>query len=584
MRAVHLRVIAGVLLLGVTVVRGDAPPTARPADTAQAASATPPQAVGVGQTEVSPVVTVTPSALPDVPVVVGGRELFRLSTYVGSFSPADRAAAITGRIERLARDPMLRGFEVTVQPTDDGAAILCEGAILMVVTGADASVRGVSPVELAGTWARAITVAIREGHVPYNLRSLALGAGGALLATLILVLILKVLARVLPRASTRVDSWRGRHIPSLRIQKLEILSADRIADLLLVLVRLVRAAVVILCLYAYFPLVLGLFPWTKGLSHTLFGYLLTPLQAAGQAAVAFLPDLFFLVVIGVLTHYGLRGIRFVFREIGKGSIIIPGLGADVAEQTYKIVRFLILVFALIVAFPYLPGSDSKAFQGVSLFLGVLFSLGSSSAIANIVAGVILTYTGAFRLGDRVKIADTVGDVIEKTLLVTRVRTIKNVEITIPNGMVLSSHIVNYSAAARQTGLILHTTVTIGYDAPWRQVHDLLTAGGAPHRGDPRRTGAIRAAALAGRLLPELRAQRVHERPVEHGADLLGAAREHPGLLQRGGRGDHVARLPSGPRRQPGDGPGQLPAAHLPGPFVPCRTGAGTDRRYAGHRQ
>lgn len=143
--------------------------------------------------------------------------------------------------------------------------------------------------------------------------------------------------------------------------------------------------------------------------------------------------------------------------------------------TYRIVRVLIVAFTIVVAFPYLPGSKSPAFQGISIFFGLLLSLGSSSAIANVVAGTVLTYTRAFQLGDRVKIGDTTGDIIEKTLLVTRVRTIKNVDIAIPNGMVLGSHILNFSSAAKQEGLILHTSVTIGYDAPWRKIHELLIA-------------------------------------------------------------------------------------------------------------
>jgi small-conductance mechanosensitive channel len=143
--------------------------------------------------------------------------------------------------------------------------------------------------------------------------------------------------------------------------------------------------------------------------------------------------------------------------------------------TYKIVRVLIVVFTLIVAFPYLPGSKSPAFQGVSIFFGLLLSLGSSSAISNVVAGTVLTYTRAFQLGDRVKIGETTGDIVEKTLLVTRVRTIKNVDIAVPNAMVLSSHIVNFSSMAKQNGLILHTSVTIGYDAPWRKIHELLVS-------------------------------------------------------------------------------------------------------------
>jgi small-conductance mechanosensitive channel len=134
-----------------------------------------------------------------------------------------------------------------------------------------------------------------------------------------------------------------------------------------------------------------------------------------------------------------------------------------------------LALAAVIVFPYLPGSDSPAFQGISIFIGVLLSLGSTSAVSNIVAGVVLTYMIPFRPGDRVKIADTTGDIVEQNLLVVRVRTTKNVEITIPNSTVLGNHIVNYSRNAEGQGVVLHSTVTIGYDAPWRTVHELLVS-------------------------------------------------------------------------------------------------------------
>jgi small-conductance mechanosensitive channel len=137
------------------------------------------------------------------------------------------------------------------------------------------------------------------------------------------------------------------------------------------------------------------------------------------------------------------------------------------------VSFLITIAAVVVIFPYIPGSDSAAFQGISVFLGLLFTLSSTAAVTNIVAGIIQTYTGAFRVGDLVKIGDVTGLVIEKRLLTTRVRTFKNEEASIPNGSVLNTNIINYTTLAKEDGLILHTTVTIGYDVPWQQVQDLL---------------------------------------------------------------------------------------------------------------
>ena len=132
-----------------------------------------------------------------------------------------------------------------------------------------------------------------------------------------------------------------------------------------------------------------------------------------------------------------------------------------------------MAFAAVLAFPYVPGSNSLAFKGISVFLGVLFSLGSSSAVANVVSGYTLIYRRIFKVGDRVKIADFVGDVVATRLQVVHLRTIKNEEITVPSSLIVNSHVINYSAMAKEKGLILHTKVTIGYDAPWRQVEALL---------------------------------------------------------------------------------------------------------------
>ena len=200
---------------------------------------------------------------------------------------------------------------------------------------------------------------------------------------------------------------------------------------------------------------------------------MAPIYAVAGAIIGFIPNLFFIVVIVIITRYILRFTKMFFNEIKTGHIAFPGFHAEWAEPTSKLLRTLIIIFAVVVASPYLPGFGSPAFQGISIFLGVLLSLGSTAAIANIVAGAVLTYMRPFKAGDRVRIADTMGDVIEKTLLITRIKTIKNVEITIPNAMVLGSHMINFSALAEEQGLIIHTSVTIGYDAPWRQVHDLL---------------------------------------------------------------------------------------------------------------
>jgi small-conductance mechanosensitive channel len=225
----------------------------------------------------------------------------------------------------------------------------------------------------------------------------------------------------------------------------------------------------------YVGYVLGQWPWTRGLARDLVGFALGPLEVIGQGIVANIPSLVFLTVLFFVVRFALKLIRLFFEAVGRGTVVLAGFDADWAQPTYKIVRVVIVAFGLIVAYPYIPGSQSAAFKGVSLFLGIVFSLGSSSAVSNIIAGYMMTYRRAFKVGDRVKIGDTVGDVIEMRLQVTHLRSFKNEEVVIPNSQILNGEVLNYSSLARVQGLILHTEVGIGYETPWRQVEAMLLA-------------------------------------------------------------------------------------------------------------
>lgn len=427
-------------------------------------------------TAAKPVAPVAEQAAPLPPpgvVTLEGKPLLTLKTRVHTFSPEERARAVTNRLAKLVRDPLFRVESLMVVDDENTSAIVSGDMILMAINEADARAEGKSRQLLAREFAVRIRAAVEQRNREYSVHSLMLGSLYTLAATLVLVVSLFLIRRSFPRLLATIHSWRGSYIRNIRIQSIELLSDERIVLLIVSFLRGFRLVLLLGLFYLYIPLVLSFFPWTRGMASRLFDYLFTPLEKVGGAVITYLPNIFFLLVIALFTHYAIRITRFIFSEIGKQTINIPGFYPEWADPSFKIARFLIIAFAAVVAFPYLPGSDSPAFKGVTVFLGILFSLGSSSAIANVVAGVILTYMRAFRLGDRVRIADTVGDVVEKTLLVTRVRTIKNVDITIPNAMVLGSHIVNYSSSAHDCGLILNSTVTIGYDAPWRRVHELL---------------------------------------------------------------------------------------------------------------
>jgi small-conductance mechanosensitive channel len=201
--------------------------------------------------------------------------------------------------------------------------------------------------------------------------------------------------------------------------------------------------------------------------------LLDPLLTMGRAVLGWIPDLAFLVLLVLVTRLFLRLVHLFFLEIERGALKFETFDAEWAMPTYRLARIFVIAFAVVVAFPYIPGSSTGAFKGVSLFVGVLFSLGSSSIIGNVIAGYTMTYRRAFRNGDVIRVGDVVGHVTHTRLLVTNVRTTKNVEVVIPNSLILSSHVVNYSSFARSAGLILHTTVGIGYEIPWRQVEAML---------------------------------------------------------------------------------------------------------------
>ncbi|MDP3090568.1 MAG: mechanosensitive ion channel family protein [Nitrospira sp.] len=420
--------------------------------------------------------TLSQAPLPQpigAPVVLGEDTLFLIYDKLGPFTPQERAQAITDRLTRLAKDPFTSVHSVTATDQELTSELVHGEMVVMTITDRDAQPTGKSRQDLARDYAQKIQTALSQSHEQFSIRALIIDAAWALLDTAILIVLLVLFHKTFPKIYAKIEAWRGTIIRPIRIQRVELLSADQIATALTALAKTIRIVAVLVLFYVYLTTVLGIFPWTRGISAALFGAVVSTLQAIGQAFATYIPNVVSIAVIIVVTRYILKMISLLFVGIERGAITLTGFHREWAEPTYKIVRFLVIVFAAIACFPYIPGSQSEGFRGISVFLGLLISLGSAAAIGNVVAGVVLTYMRPFRVGDRVKIADTMGDVMEKTLLVTRVRTIKNVDVTIPNAMVLGSHLINFSSVAKEQGLILHTRVTIGYDAPWRTVHALL---------------------------------------------------------------------------------------------------------------
>ncbi|MGA8862298.1 MAG: mechanosensitive ion channel family protein [Gallionella sp.] len=407
-------------------------------------------------------------------VMFAGTKLLNVtSSLTGELTPGQRASLIQQNIQTFA-DSKADATALKVIRLPEGYGIGTDASILMVITNRDAEPTGKTPEELARQILGEIKTALITYRARHNWDTYGLGAAYSMLAIAALWLALSLNSRafrwLVKRASTLHDHWKS----GIHLKGIELLSAYRIERVVLMLLKSLRVFVILLFLYFFLPLILSFFPETRQLGSRLLDYLISPFATFFHTSIKYIPNFFYIFVIGFVARYVLKVISYLFGLIERGELKFEWFYQDWAHPTYQIVRFLIIVTALISVYPYIPGSSSRAFQGVGLVLGAIISFASSSAISNIVAGVILTYTRAFRLGDRIKVGETTGDVVGKTLLVTRVETIKREIVTIPNSLVMGAQIINFSTSADEgDGVILHTSVTIGYDVPWKQVRDLL---------------------------------------------------------------------------------------------------------------
>ena len=404
------------------------------------------------------------------PVVVDSQELWRVKTVRAGFSAAQRAEDEQSNLIHVAEDLRRRPDGLREIHTDSDSILIVGRIYLFSVTDDDARLEGKSRADLFAQRRRIAVDAIRGYR---EARSSASRIHSALFALAALLGILSVLA-LLRFAYRRVSMWGQGELARLSSSVSLYKAFEQWITLLVRLaLQLAFLALSFLVAFAGGSFVLGLFPETAGLSGAALDGTAGVVRSVASAILSYLPNLLILILVSVLTFVLIRVAKILARATESGVIAIPSFHSEWARPTFDLVRILLIMFALVVAFPYLPGGDSPALRGASIFIGVLVSLGSGSAMGNVIAGIILTYMRPFRVGDRVQIIDTMGDVTERSLLVTRIRSIKNVEVIVPNSAVLGSHIANYSANAREQGLILHTTITIGYDAPWRKVHELL---------------------------------------------------------------------------------------------------------------
>jgi small-conductance mechanosensitive channel len=400
--------------------------------------------------------------------------LFKVYNRIGEMSAYERAIAITKRIQSIADGINYHKDSFRIEQGVTVTDLFYSKKLVMSIVAEDALWNNMPVNQLAIKNRDLIQKAVSDYVVLYSLQN-NLKRTGLIILVFILSSFFIFLIKKLFQYSRK---WIVRHlekgINGIKIKSYTLLNSKQEVLLLLRLNKLFQWSFILLSIYLMLPLAFSILPWTKDIAEKLLGFVMNPLRDILNAFWEYLPNLFTIIVLVTIIIYIRKGVHFLSKEIENGVLKIDGFYKDWAKPTYQIISILLFAFLIIVIFPYLPGSESPVFKGVSVFIGLLFTFGSTGSLSNIIAGLVLTYTRAFKIGDRVKIGDTVGDVIEKSLLVTRIKTIKNEMISIPNSNVMSSHTINYSSEVKEgNGLILHTTVTIGYDAPWEKVHQLL---------------------------------------------------------------------------------------------------------------
>lgn len=405
-------------------------------------------------------------------VRIDGRPVIGLRG-IPTYPASRRAAEVENRIIAVAKDPAIAPATIKVIVHPASADVVAGSRSIVSALEPDATAEGIEREVLATAYAIQIREAIKnyrhERSASY-LRAAAVRTGVATIAFIpALFLVLMLMRRMRRYAETRYKS----HVHDVAIQSFRIVSVAQIWTGVTLLLRWCMWLAAGMVIYIYVEYVLTLFPWTRQFALHLLEVVLEPLQTMARVSWQRLPDVIFIAVLYFIVRYLLRLTRLFFDSLASGKIAFHNFYADWAAPTYRGVRLLIVLIAVVIAYPHIPGSQSEAFKGLSILVGLMISIGSSSFVANVIAGYALTYRRAFTTGEWIELGGTYGEVMQTRMQVTHLRTPKNEEVIIPNSTILTSPVTNYSKLAHERGLILHTSVGIGYETPWRQVESML---------------------------------------------------------------------------------------------------------------
>lgn len=408
-----------------------------------------------------------------IPVIVGEDTLFFFYAKRGGYSAVQRAAMTQEAIIELGKRFSLKPDSVFIDNSENVSDIMYDAVVITSLTDQDALWAGMPQDSLARKTRTIIVDELKKLQDEHGFWMLVKRIFYLILVVVGQWILFKLTAWLFRKVKDRIELMKDTKLHPIMIQNYELLDTSKQVRLLVFFANIIRWIVVCLQLLISVPLIFAIFPQTETLAYELLGYIWHPIRSILVGIVNYVPNLITIFIICLAIRYLIKLLRYLSNEVETERLKIPGFYADWAHPTFNIIRFLLYAFMIAMIYPYLPGSDEGVFQGISVFVGLIISLGSSTVIGNVIAGWVITYMRPFKKGDRIKVNDTVGDIIEKTPLVTRIKTSKNEIVTMPNSFIMSSASINYTNSAREFGLILHTEVTIGYDVPWRLVHRML---------------------------------------------------------------------------------------------------------------
>ena len=413
------------------------------------------------------------AAPPEAAVVFANRPVAVLRAPFLGISPERRAQ----RAEAALREMQAQrgGGQVTVQVERQGHALMVDGELAFVLTAADADgLRGQTLAQASAAARDALALALSETREARDTQRLLKGLGSSLLAILAASVAIALTWAARRWASARLTTVVARRGAAVHVAGAQLLQADRLAAWVGVGLRALSWVVVLALGYECLSFVMGQFPYTRPWAESLTSGVLGVASRLGRAIVAWLPDLAIAVAIFFIARGVLGALRPFFARVEAAGTSEHGwLDADTARPTQRLLTVAVWVFALVMAYPYLPGSGSEAFKGMSVLIGVMVTIGGSSVFGQAMSGLVLMYARTLRVGDYVRIDTHEGTVTDMGAFVTRIRTGLGEELTMPNSLVLGTVTKNYSRVVNGRGFVLDTTVTIGYDTPWRQVEALL---------------------------------------------------------------------------------------------------------------